>query len=339
MKHARLALLFLAIATALPAARAESYQPRLASGELGSIERLDPGLDALIDPDAKLEILATGLDWSEGPVWVANGGHLLFSDVPRNVVWRWHPGEGLTEFLKPSDDSRVPGQGSNGLILDSDGNLLLCQHGSRQVARRTGDRIEPVATRYNGRRFNSPNDVVVHSSGDLYFTDPPYGLPRGADDPGRELDFSGVFRIARDGTVSLLSSNLTRPNGLAFSPDESRLYVAVSDPERAHYVVYDVHGDGTLARERVLFDATPLVARREGLPDGIKVDVHGNIWGTGPGGVLILTPDGRHLGTILTGRATGNCAWGGDGTVLYITADDLLCRIQTRTRGTIPGAH
>jgi gluconolactonase len=329
----------------LPSPAAEepaTYAPRVRSGTIGRIERLSPALDSLLDRDARIEVLAEGFDWSEGPVWFAPGGYLLFSDVPRNVVWRWRESDGLLEYLRPSGYTAaeiVPNtSGSNGLTLDNEGRLILCQHGDRQVARLKGrNRFEPLATNFEGKRFNSPNDIAIRSNGELYFTDPPYGLPKGADDPARELPFQGVFRISQRGRVTLLVRDLTRPNGIAFSPDEKKLYVAVSDPERAHYMVYDVERDGTLDQGRILFDATPLVPGRKGLPDGIKVDARGNLWATGPGGVLILDPDGRHLGTIDPGEAAANCAWGNDGSVLYITADTYLCRVRTRTRGPMPG--
>lgn len=334
-------VLLLALLRASPAAE-PPYAPQVRSGTLGKIERLSPALDAVLSPDAVIEILAEGFDWAEGPVWFAPGSYLLFSDVPRNVVWRWRDHDGLLEYLRPSGytgSAIAPEEsGSNGLTLDNEGRLILCQHGDRQVARLKGrGRFEPLATNFEGKRFNSPNDVAIKSNGELYFTDPPYGLVKGADDPSRELPYQGVFRISQRGRVTLLVRDLTRPNGIAFSPDEKKLYVAVSDPERAHYMVYDVQRDGTLAKGRVLFDATPRVKGRKGLPDGIKVDVRGNLWATGPGGVLVISPEGRHWGTLDTGEATANCAWGDDGSVLYITADSYLCRVRTRTKGPMPG--
>jgi gluconolactonase len=319
------------------------YAPRACSGVIGKIERLDPALDALLDRDAKIELLAEGFDWAEGPVWLTRSSSLVFCDVPRNVIWRWREFEELVEFLKPSGytgpDTGEAHSGANGLTVDNIGRLYLCQHGDRQVARlRRGGRFEPLATNFQGKRFNSPNDLVLRSNGEIYFTDPPYGLPKGFEDPRRELEFQGVFRVSRRGQVTLLIDNLTRPNGIAFSPDERTLYVAVSDPERAHYMAYDVTPEGDVANGRILFDATPMVADRKGLPDGIKVDRQGNLWATGPGGVLIITPEGNLLGILNTGEATGNCAWGNDdGSVLYITADSYLCRVKTRTRGPLPG--
>ncbi len=329
------------LALHLPAAE-PAYAPHARSGTLGVIERLDPALDQLLAPGAAVEILADGFDWAEGPVWFAPGGYLLFSDVPRNIVWRWRESDGLLEHLRPSGSTgpdASPGEsGSNGLTLDNEGRLILCQHGDRQVARLKGrGRFEPLATHFEGNRFNSPNDIAIRSTGELYFTDPPYGLARGVDDPRKELPYQGVYRISKRGKVNLLVRDLTRPNGIAFSPDERKLYVAVSDPNRAQYMVYDVERDGDLGPGRVLFDATPLVPGRKGLPDGLKVDQRGNLWATGPGGVLVISPEGRHLGTLATGVATANCAWGDDGSVLYLTADSYLGRIRTLTRGPMPG--
>lgn len=332
----------LAVATMALHAGEAPYAPKTATGSLGKIERRDAELDHLLAPHATLEILAEGFDWSEGPVWMTRGGFLVFADVPKNVVWKWREFEGLTEYLKPSGYTGRSGSGSesgaNGLTVDNDGRLILCQHGDRQVARlKQRTHFEPLATNFEGKRLNSPNDIVMRNNGDLYFTDPPYGLAKGTNDPRKELPFQGIYRITRRGRIQLLNKELTYPNGLAFSPDESRLYVAVSDPARAHYVAFEVSQDGSLGRSKVLYDATPLVAGRKGLPDGLKVDIEGNLWATGPGGVLVLNADGRHLGTIETGEATGNCAWGDDGSVLYITADTYLCRIKTKTRGRLPG--
>ena len=307
------------------------------------IERLDPALDELIAPDAKVEILAEGYDWSEGPIWVKDGGYLLFSDIPPNEIHRWKEGEGARLYLKPSGytgtQPRGGEVGSNGLTLDPQGRLTLAQHGDRRIARMDAPLSDPrpvfvtLADRHEGARFNSPNDLVFHSSGDLYFTDPAYGLEKQWADPAREMDYAGVFRLARDGAVTLLTRDMSRPNGLAFSPDERRLYVAQSDPAGAIWRVFDMTPDGTLANGRVLFDATSMVGARRGLPDGLKIDTQGHLFATGPGGVLVLTPDGRHLGTILTGQATSNVAFGDDGHTLYMTADMYLMRVKLKAKG------
>lgn len=302
-----------------------------------SIERLDPALDQLIGPEAKIEKLAAGFNWSEGPTWFKGG--IVFSDVPENIVYRWEPGATqAVVFLKPSgmltprDGFQEPG--SNGLAVDSEGRLLLCQHGERRVARLNPDGSQTaLADKFEGKRFNSPNDLALRKNGDLYFTDPPYGLEGLNKSPLKEIPWNGVYRRASDGAISLLVKDITFPNGIAFSPDEKILYVAVSDSQKPHLMAYEVQPDGSVANGRVFFDATPLKARK-GSCDGMKVDATGNVFATGPGGVLIISPAGKHLGTLLTNQATGNCCWGGaDGSELYITADMFLCRVKTKTRG------
>lgn len=305
----------------------------------GSIEALDPQLHTLIPVEAKIEKLASGFDWSEGPVWIKSGGYLVFSDVPSNTVYRWTPGQGVTVHLQPSGytgaEPRGGEPGSNGLTVDSKGRLVLCEHGDRRVGRVEKDgRHVTLVDRYQGKRFNSPNDLVYHSSGDLYFTDPPYGLVGNMDDPKKELSFQGVYRLKPDGKLTLLTDQVTRPNGIALSPDEKTLYVAVSDPKIPVIMAYDVQPDGTVTKGRVFFDMMPFMKpENKGLPDGLKVDQKGNLFATGPGGVFVITAAGRHLGTIHTGEATANCNWGDDGSTLYITADMYLARVRTKTRG------
>ena len=319
----------------------------------GQIEVLDARLNELLAPDAPIEKLASGFDWSEGPVWIKpgkpplssgppsilNGGYLLFSDVPSNTVYRWSAKDGVNIFLKPSgytgSTPRAGEPGSNGLTVDREGRLVLCEHGDRRVGRLEKDRRHvSLADRFNGKRFNSPNDVVVKSNGDLYFTDPPYGLEKNVDDPKKEIPYQGVYRLKPNSEITLLTDKITRPNGLAFAPDEKTLYVACSDPKVAVWMAYDVKADGTLDNGRVFFDSTSMVGpKNKGLPDGLKVDRQGNLWATGPGGVLIINPAGKHLGTIRTGEATANCGWGDDGSTLYITADMYLCRVKTKVKG------
>lgn len=304
---------------------------------VGSIERLDPRFDELVPPDAVIEVLAMGFDWSEGPVWMPASGDreacLLFSDVPRNRIHRWRPGKGVDVFLEPSGFSGPGGHGrepgSNGLTLDGEGRLVICEHGDRRVSRleHAGDR-RTLADSFEGKRFNSPNDATVHSSGAIYFTDPPYGLPKQWDDPQRELDCCGVYRIGTGGDVQLLCRTMTRPNGIGLAPDEKTLYVAQSDPREPIVRAFTVEDDGRLGEGRIFFDAAPLAKERRGLPDGLRVDARGNLFATGPGGVLVIAPDGTHLGTLLTGQATANCAFGDGGATLFITADSLLCRVK-----------
>jgi gluconolactonase len=311
---------------------------------LGTIIRKDPRFDQLIPPGARMEILAGGFEWTEGPLWIKDGGYLLFSVIPPNKVCKWKEGEGVTIYLKPSgltgpkDLREEPG--SNGLILDPQGRLVLCQHGDRRMARMDAPLSAPaskfvtLADKYDGKKLNSPNDGCYHSSGALYFTDPPYGLAKQTEDPTRELDFQGVYRLGTDGKLTLLTKDITRPNGIAFSPDEKTLYVGSSDPDKAIWMAYDVKPDGSLGKGRVWVDETDRVKKGEkGLPDGMKVDIHGNVFATGAGGVHVFAPDGTLLGTLATGQATSNCAWGEDGSTLFITADQYVVRIKTATKG------
>jgi gluconolactonase len=305
---------------------------------LGKVVRLDPRIDKLIPMDAKIEVLSSGFEWSEGPVWIKNGGFLLFSDIPRNSVMKWKEGEGISVWLKPSGYTgqepygREPG--SNGLAVDAQGRLISCEHGDRRISRlETGGGKRTLADNYMGKRLNSPNDLVVKSNGDIYFTDPPYGLPKGWDDPRRELDFCGVYLLSTDGKLSLLTKELVRPNGIALSPDEKTLYVAQSDGKRPIWMAFPVKPDGTVGAGRVFADASDMIGKLPGGPDGMKVDKAGNLWVTAPGGVHVYSPDGKRLGWIETNERTANCAWGDNGSTLYMTADKYLCRIKTTTKG------
>ena len=329
----------LAAAALLLAGCASSPRPSTVTA-VGSVERLDPALDALVPRGARVERLAGGFAWAEGPAWRKDGGYLLFSDAPHNTMWRWKEGEGLSVFLRPAGytGTNPPGRelGSNGITIDARGSVVFADHGNRLVARLVDSNFtkQTIADRYQGKRFNSPNDLVFRSNGDLYFTDPPYGLAGQDSDPAKELAFNGVYRVTPSGEVTLLTRELTRPNGIAFSPDERTLYVANSDADRAVWMAYDVNDDGTIANGRVLFDATSLAKQgKPGLPDGMKVDRAGNLFAGGPGGVLVITPQGKHLGTIVTGQPTANCAWGDDGSTLYMTANDQLFRIRLTTSG------
>jgi gluconolactonase len=304
----------------------------------GSIERFDPVFDNLVARDARIERLAGGFTWSEGPVWL--DGAIVFSDVPRNTAFRWKEGMAVAEvFLKPSGQTSTPTtareQGSNGLARDASGRLILCQHGDRRIARMIAPgKFETIADKFEGRRFNSPNDLAIRKNGDICFTDPPYGLDKLNDSPAKELPFNGVYRVTPNGKVALLAKDLTFPNGIAFSPEENALYVAVSDPRATRVVAYDVMDDGTLANERTFFDAQPLkTPDLKGSCDGLKTDKDGNVWTTGPGGVLVISPAGKLLGRINTGQPTANCGWGGDGSTLYITANMFLVRVKTLTKG------
>jgi gluconolactonase len=311
-------------------ARAESVHVTIMS--------LDPRFDQLVPKEAKLEKIADGFTWVEGPVWDKQGGYLLFSDIPANAVYRWKPGESATVFLKNSGYSgHLPfagkEPGSNGLALDANGKLVLCRHGDREIGRlETDGRIASLADRYDGHRINSPNDLVFKSDGSVYFTDPPFGLPKGFDDPDKS-PVQGVYRVAKDGTVSLLIDNIKAPNGIAFSPDERILYVSDVDPHRPAWLAYDVGPDGMVTNGRVFFDATRW--RRDPFfgPDGFKVDRHGNLFGARPDGVSVIASDGTLLGTIETGQPTSNVAWGEDGRTLFITGGSAVYRLRVSTEG------
>lgn len=303
----------------------------------GSIERLDPAFDALIAPDAKVEKLAEGFNWSEGPTWYK--GAVVFSDVPENIVYRWAEGMQKAEvFIKPSGMTTPTAgfreQGSNGLTTDAKGTLILCQHGDRRIARWEDGKFTTIADRYDGKKFNSPNDLVMRKGGDIYFTDPPYGLDKGEQSPLKEQPHNGVYHTTADGKVTLVTKDINWPNGIGLSPDEKILYVAVSDGKKPRVEAGDIQADGSVTNWRVFFDAS--TARKpgdKGACDGMKVDAQGNVWTTGPGGVLVISPQGKLLGRILTGQATGNCCWGDDGSTLYITADMFLVRVKTKTKG------
>ncbi len=263
------------------------------------IVRKSPALDALIAKDAVVEKLADGYQWTEGPVWDKAGGRLLFSDIPGNRIIAWAAGKGASEWLKPSGytgtapfTGREPG--SNGLAFDGKGHLILCQHGDRRIARREASgKFTTLADRHDGKRLNSPNDLVFAANGDILFTDPPYGLPGTFTDPGRELPFTGVYRLRADATVTLLVKDMTAPNGIGLSPDGRTLYVANSDPKRAVWMAYPLRNDGSVGEGRVFFDATSEVGKeRPGSPDGLKVDAAGNLFATGPGGRERFEPGG-----------------------------------------------
>jgi gluconolactonase len=310
---------------------------------IGEVVRDDAAIDSLIAKETPIQVLSSGFEWSEGPVWVpAQGnepGYLLFSDIPRNSIMKWVEGKGVSLFLKPAG---YTGQveygnepGSNGLLLDAQGQLVACEHGDRRVSVLTqGGGKRTLVDNYEGKRLNSPNDATFKSNGDLYFTDPPYGLPKQYDDSRRELDFCGVYRLSKDGKLTLLTKEMTRPNGIAFSPDEKTLYVAQSDPEAAIWKSFPVKTDGTLGEGKLFYDATENFKKGlPGLPDGMDVDSKGNIFATGPGGVYVFNPGGKLLGRISTGEKTANCKFGGpNGDQLYMTADMYICRIQTLTK-------
>jgi gluconolactonase len=332
--------------TFMNADAAESGKTEQTSMVYATLESLDPRFDALIAPDTKIEKIADDLLWSEGPIWEPRSSSLLFSDIPRNRVMRWNEKQGVSVFLERSGytgaapfTGREPG--SNGLTLDLQGRLTLCQHGDRRVSTREADgTMKPLAVGYNGKKLNSPNDLVFDAQGNLWFTDPPYGLPGTFTDPKKELDFQGVYRVSKNGSITLVTKELEAPNGLAFTPDYKTLYVANSQSEKPIWKAFPVNADGTLGASRVFFDAAKLRKDGDGNPDGMKVDVNGIVFATGPGGVLVIAPDGTLLGRILTGVPTANVAFGEDGSTLFVTANHRVLRLKTGTRGMpLPGAN
>ncbi len=332
------ALLLIAACTS----RKESKNQESVSNEdnfVPYVERFDSALDDIISPDAKVEIIAEGFDWTEGPLWI-DGVGLLFSDIPPNTIYIWTEAEGTKLYLSPSgytgNTSRGGEVGSNGLLIDEKSNLILCQHGDRRIAMMNAKIESPKADfisiidNYQGKKLNSPNDACYNSQGDLYFTDPPYGLEKLMEDPNKELDFQGVYRYSKSGDLRLLTDKMTRPNGIGFSPDQKTLYVANSDPDYAVWMAFQLNTDGEIEAEKVFYDATEFVNKELGLPDGLKVDAHGNIFASGPGGIWIFNDSGIVLGKIKTGQATSNCAFGKEDKVLFITADMYVMKVDLK---------
>ena len=309
----------------------------VSSEETVTIDRLDPRLDTLLSVEATVEQVAEGFQFIEGPVWVGDSadGHLLFSDIPADTVYQWSETDGTSVFLNPVflPELETNGQGgSNGLTLDLDGRVVLCEHGNRRISRIDDDGMRTtLANRFDGNRLNSPNDIVYHSSGASFFTDPPYGL---ASPDAAELDWSGIYRLDTDGTVHLLANGQSAPNGIGLSPDERTLYVANSDGEARHWMAYSVSDELSLDDGMVLLDMTD--SADAGVPDGFAVDTEGNIWASGPGGIVVISPEGDHLGTIRPPEQPANAAFGNDGRTLYMTARTGLYRISTSVEGLMP---
>jgi len=306
------------------------------SATVGSIVRLDPAFDELVPKDAQLEKLADGFTFTEGPIWRPSGV-LWFSDVVGNVVRQWSPDGKVTEILNPGGydgKGNLPAggyNGPNGMTADKDGAVLLCQHGYRRVVRISSDmRITTVVDKYEGKRLNSPNDVVYRSDGSFYFTDPPYGLPKGDSDPAKELKFNGVFRMS-NGKLQVVIKDLSRPNGIALSPDQQTLYIANSDEKNRVWMAYDIADNGAVSNGRLFADVT--AEKDAGVPDGMKVDSKGNIWASGPAGIWVFSPAGKHLGTIKMPEIPANCNWGDNWKSLYITARTGLYRIKLAVAG------
>lgn len=313
-----------------------------AADKVGKIARFDPGLDTVIDINSPIEVIASGYKWAEGPVWVKDGGYLLFSDVPSNVIWKWKAGSAPVEFMNPSGlagpiPAGVREAGANGLAIDAKGNLIMADSGSRCVASvdlKTKAKTV-LADKYDGKRFSSCNDVAIHRNGTIYFTDPPYGFSEGDSSPLKEIPFNGVYRRTANGEVHLVDDSLSRPNGVALSPDQQTLYVAMSDEKRPQVLAYplDIEGGASDAPKLLCDFSAELAAKLPGLPDGLKVAKNGTIFATAPGGVYVLSAQGKKLGLIATGKATANCAFGEDGKTLFLTSHDMLAKVRLKIGG------
>ena len=303
----------------------------------GKLEILDRRMNDFFDSDTSIEILATGFTWSEGPVWVPKLNGVLFSDVPENRAYLWTKKLGLEVFLDPSGytgyTTNIKKGGSNGLALDQKGNLILCQQGDRRIAmfnqwESKSPKFETIVDRFETKRFSSPNDLVISKDGSIFFTDPPYGLKGKGKDSLKELDYNGVYKWSPNGCVTLINGELTRPNGIELSLDEKTLYVANSDRTYPVIVALDLtNGDH---KKSLFFDGSNLVKEGKGLFDGLKMHSSGVIFATGPGGVLLIDNNGKHLGTILTKNRTANCVFDGEENYLYMTADSVLARVRLK---------
>ncbi len=304
--------------------------------------RLDPLIDSILSRDPlSVEIIADGFAWSEGPLWIEKSHMLLFSDVPHNTIYQWTEAKGKEIYLTPSgytDTIKRGGEtGSNGLTLDNEGKLILTQCGNRQIARMNASLDTPavkftsLAGNYQGKKFNSPNDVIVNSKGEIFFTDPPYGLEKNMADPLKEIPFQGVYKIKKTGELILLTDSITRPNGILLLPGEKTLLVSNSDPDKPNWYAFDIVGD-SLANGRIFYSLAnyPKIPNEKGLPDGMKADHKGNVFATGPGGIWIFNKTGKLLGRINVAEATSNCALSPDEKTLYVTNDMNVLRIKLR---------
>ena len=331
---------FFALISALLIGLQLSAQDSINFPTIGEIKQHHPDLAKLIDPKTPIQVITSGYVWTEGPAWNKEGQFLVFSEIPSNTVYKWVEGKGASKWFSPSGYTGVTNYGSepgsNGLMFDPEGRLISCEHGDRRVSvmLKNGGK-KTLADNYNGKRFNSPNDVTLASNGNYYFTDPPYGLPDRFTDPRREMDYCGVYLLRPTGEVTLLTKEIERPNGIGLSPDQKTLYVAQSFADKPTITSFPIKAGGTIGKGKLLYNSTPLMGPgRKGNPDGLKVDSQGNLWASGPGGIMILNAEGKLLGHILTGEQTSNCAFGGaDGSVLYITADTYVLRVQTKVKG------
>lgn len=311
---------------------------------IGSIERIDPAIDSIIAKDALPEVIAEGMEWSEGPLWVESEKMLLFSDVPRDTIFKWTEAKGKEVYLTPSgytsDKKRGGEMGSNGLLLDAKGNLVLCQHGNRQMARMEAPLNQPkpvystlaayvsLPGTNEAKRFNSPNDATYNKQGELFFTDPPYGLEKQMNDPLKAIPFQGVYKVKTGGTVILISDSLTRPNGIAFL-DEQTLLIGNSDPAKPNWYAVKLSGDSVLSTS-IFYSAKDRDPSWKGMPDGLKVDKNGNVFASGPGGIWIFNKEAKLLGRVRLTDPASNCALSADEKTLYITNDSRVLRLKMR---------
>lgn len=326
------AVLFFALSLSACQAK-QTYQT------IGTIEELDPAFRELVSKDAVAEIVAEGFDWSEGPVWIAAEKMLLFSDIPKNTVYKWTENAGKEEYLNPAGYTgtkpRGGEMGSNGLLLNDKGQLVLCQHGDRRIALMDAPLNQPapnfitLAGAYQGKAFDSPNDAALHPDGSIYFTDPPYGLEKFIQDSTKAAPYQGVYRVKPGGEVQLLIDSIRRPNGIGFMPGGNTLIVANSESERAIWYAYDLQGD-SLNNARIFFDASSYAKTTPGGPDGFKIDKAGNIFATGPGGIWVFNKQGKALGRIKLPVPSSNVALADDDKTMYITADMYLLRVKLR---------
>jgi gluconolactonase len=305
------------------------------------IDRWDPAMDAIVPKDWKIEKVAEGFGWAEGPIWVKKGGYLLFTDVPGNKMWKWSESGGLVKFLDPSgaanpDPAVWREAGANGLAINDGKSLVYADTGNRMIQKlnlKTRSRT-PVATAFEGRKFSSPNDVIRMKNGVLFFTDPPYGFKKFDNAPEKEIVFNGVYRRGKDGTVTAVEKDLYRPNGVALSPDEGTLYVTQSEPTKAIIMAYSLDKSGNVTGKKLFADVTDLVSNdAPGLPDGLTVAADGTVFTSGPGGILVLSKEGKRLGRIRDGKPTANCKFGDDGKTLYLTSKDMVARIRLNISG------
>ena len=307
---------------------------------IGNIERLDESINDIVSANAKAEIIAEGFEWSEGPLWIEKNKMLLFSDIPRNAIYKWTEKNGTELYLQPAgytgSEKRGGETGSNGLMLDNNGNLVLCQHGDRRMARMDAPVDKPlpkfisIADSWQGKKLNSPNDGTFNSKGELFFTDPPYGLEKGMKDPLKEIPFQGVFKVNNTGEVQLITDTLSRPNGIAFFPGEKTFIVANSDGNKPNWYAFDTNANNEVINGRIWYSAAGYDKSLKGGNDGLKIDRNGNVFATGPGGIWIFNKNGKLLGKLRLNEAASNVALSPDEKTLYITNDMYIVRFKMR---------